>query len=258
MSHRIREQVLARYRSGTALTDAGVAMQIAPHSLTLFDYECLNRLARAEKAASTIETGLCLGFSALALLEAGCAIDDHVHVAIDPFESSIWGNAGIRAVREAGLDNRFEFFDEPSQLVLPSLLREGRGFDMAFIDGNHRFEHAFIDLYYLSRLVRPGGLIVVDDVDMAPVGLAVSYFLTNMGCRSVLMAPDTEALVDTTGLKPVVEGSRLTALRLPAPPSIGTWEEFAPFGASDEVSGRRAMRILVDAVIRRAPRWRRA
>lgn len=229
-------------------------MQIAPQSLTLSDYECLNRLARAEKATRTIETGLCLGFSALAFLEAGCAIDDHVHVAIDPFESSVWGNAGIRAVREAGLSNRFEFFEEPSQLVLPSLLRDGRGFDMGFIDGNHRFEHAFIDLYYLSRLVRPGGLIVVDDADMAPVGLAVSYFLTNMGCRSVLMDPGTGDLVDSTGLRPVVGGSRLTALRLPAPPSIGTWDEFTPFTANEKVSGRRAMRMLVDAAIRRLRR----
>jgi hypothetical protein len=33
-----------------------------------------------------------------------------------------------------------EFYAEESLVVLPRLLTEGREFDLAFIDGNHRFE----------------------------------------------------------------------------------------------------------------------
>ena len=32
-----------------------------------------------------------------------------------------------------------------------------------FVAGSHRFHEVFVDLYFLRRLVRPGGLIVPDD-----------------------------------------------------------------------------------------------
>lgn len=39
-----------------------------------------------------------------------------------------------------------EFHAEESQIVLPRLLAEARRFDLAFVDGNHRFEGVFLDL----------------------------------------------------------------------------------------------------------------
>ncbi len=37
--------------------------------------------------------------------------------------------------------------------MLPRLLAEGRGFDLAFLDGNHRFEGVFLDLVYSGRVL---------------------------------------------------------------------------------------------------------
>jgi len=31
------------------------------------------------------------------------------------------------------------------------------------VDGNHRFDAVFVDLYYLGRLLRPGGVMFLDD-----------------------------------------------------------------------------------------------
>ena len=212
-------------------------------------------MALTESSVRTIETGLCLGFSTLALLEAGCGTDGHCHVAMDPFESSIWRNAGLRAVQDSGLAARFEFFEEESQLVLPFLLRQGREFDLGFVDGNHRFEHTFLDLFYLARLVRPGGLIVVDDTDWPGVRLAVEYFLTNMDCRAVVFDPDTGTWAETHEIVPIIDGSRLTGLRLPAARSEGRWDDFEPFALPlSQVPGRQALKFVTRGLINRAKR----
>ena len=40
---------------------------------------------------------------------------------------------------------------------------------LAFVDGDHRFEGVFLDLYFMTRLVTPGALVVVDDMWMPAV-----------------------------------------------------------------------------------------
>jgi predicted O-methyltransferase YrrM len=64
--------------------------------------------------------------------------------------------------------------------VLPRLLDEGHTFDLAFVDGNHRFDGVFLDLVYLGRLVRPGGIVFVDDLQLRSVARAVSFCVTNL------------------------------------------------------------------------------
>jgi hypothetical protein len=36
--------------------------------------------------------------------------------------------------------------------------------DLAFVDDSHFFEHAVLDIYYLTKLVKAGGLVLVDDL----------------------------------------------------------------------------------------------
>lgn len=74
-----------------------------------------------------------------------------------------------------------EHHAEQSQLVLPRLCGEGQRFDLAFVDGNHRFDAVFVDLFYLGRLVRPGGIILLDDYHLPGIARAASFFLANLG-----------------------------------------------------------------------------
>jgi hypothetical protein len=62
-------------------------------------------------------------------------------------------------------------------------LRSGgsAGFDLAVVDGNHRFDAVFVDLYYLGRLLRPGGIVFLDDYHLPGIARAVSFFVTNLG-----------------------------------------------------------------------------
>lgn len=102
---------------------------------------------------------------------------------------------------------------ERSQLVLPRLVSEGFVADAAFVDGSHIFHNVFFDLYFLRELVRPDGLIVLDDCQWSSVATAVRYFEVNTGWRSQVISQPT----------------RLRAFRVPDPPVEPSFESFKPF-----------------------------
>jgi predicted O-methyltransferase YrrM len=223
--------IQAAYSRGAVPANDGHPLPLAPHSLDEQGGEALRDLAVAEGAQRTIEVGLALGMSALFMCEAVLQRAGR-HVAIDPFQQESWKGAGLRTLREAGVEQIVEVIEEESQLVLPRLLAEGRRFDFAFIDGDHRFEGVFVDLYFMTRLIEPGRLVVVDDMWMPSVRTAVAYVERNLG---VTLEPD--ALPNgfrwrRHPLKRGVPGGRgdMAALRLPSEPAKPGWDAFvAPY-----------------------------
>ena len=102
------------------------------------------------------------------------------HVAIDPNQAG-FSNIALQLVDEAGLRDHLEFYEEPSEMVLPRLLADRRRFDFAFVDGNHRFDWVFVDLIYLGRLLRGGAVIFLDDYQLSSIGKAVAFCVRNLG-----------------------------------------------------------------------------
>lgn len=166
----------------------------------------------AEGARSVIEVGLAYGVSALAIGEALLHREGETtaHVVIDPFQES-FGNAGWEAITAAGLAATTRLMAEPSSLALARLVLEGFSADAAFVDGSHRFHEVFVDLYFLRKLVRPGGLVVLDDAEWPSVGTALSYYDVNLGWT------------------PEAIGGRLVARRIPADATEPPFTEFRSF-----------------------------
>jgi hypothetical protein len=120
--------------------------------------------------------------------------------------------------------------EEESQLALPRLVAEGREFDFAFIDGDHRFEGVFVDVYFMTRLVKPGGLIVIDDTWLPSVRTVVAYVEKNL--RATL-EPDTLPNGFRWRRRPLRRGvpsgtGDMAVLRLPHEPPEARWDEFVP------------------------------
>ncbi len=138
-----------------------------------------------ERAVATIEVGLAFGISALRICEGLIASGnpDARHVVVDPFQAQSFSNRGLQALDEAGVISLVEFHAETSQIALPAFLQEGRRFDFGFVDGNHPFDSVFVDLFYLSRLLRRGAAIFLDDYDLPGIRRAVSFYVTNLGWR---------------------------------------------------------------------------
>ena len=142
----------------------------------------LRKWVAREDASRTIEIGLGYGFSALHLCEGllSNGRPDARHVVLDPSQATRFADCGLQVLEEAGISSLVEHHAEISEIALPQFLKEGRRFDLGFIDGNHRFDGVFLDLFYLGRMVRRGGIIMLDDYDYPGIERAVSFFLTNL------------------------------------------------------------------------------
>jgi predicted O-methyltransferase YrrM len=177
--HEVIERLL---RDGTVTSRCGTAHTVFPVAVNAAEGEALERLVTREGAEQTVEIGLGYAVSTLficaGLLAKG---GEPRHVALDPHQPTRFESCGLQLLEEAGLTELVEHHAEESQTALPRFLSEGRTFDLAFVDGNHRFDGVFLDLIYLGRLVRPGGIVFLDDHQLPAVARAASFCLRNLG-----------------------------------------------------------------------------
>ena len=163
-------------------------------AITPGEGEALRSWVLREGAVRTVEVGLAYAVSALYICD-GLVLGDNLsarHVVLDPFQATRFACCGLQALEEAGVRPLVEHHDEISQIVLPEFLKEQRGFDFAFVDGNHRFDSVFLDLFYLGRLVKKGGIIALDDYNLPGVERAVSFFLANLGWTVEETSPEED------------------------------------------------------------------
>jgi predicted O-methyltransferase YrrM len=181
----VRRIIERLVRDGTAVARSdGTLHNLFPVAVSAAEGEALRGWVLREGATQTIEIGLGYGIAALHVCEGllGNASEATArHVAIDPYQARRFSDCGLQFLDEAGVAELVEHHAAESQLALPRLLGEGRSFDFAFVDGNHRFDGVFVDLYYLGRLVLPGGIIFLDDYQLPGVARAASFFVSNLG-----------------------------------------------------------------------------
>jgi predicted O-methyltransferase YrrM len=225
----------ALYAQGFVLGGGGEEIPVHPAGVPRTTAEGLRDLVQSERPAATLEVGLGLGLSTLAICAGRPASHaaESAHLCIDPFQELYWHCAGVRALTEAGVRSVVDVLEEESQLALPRLLEEGRRFDFAFVDGDHRFESVFVDLYYADRLLEPGRVVVVDDCWMPAIRSAVSYLRTNLG-YSFLPFEDLPAAFKRTRPRNPLKWRRhrlegVAVLRKPLDPPPRRWDSFVPF-----------------------------
>lgn len=229
LSKKIEGTLSAAYARGTVEGDGGKMLPTFPSGMSKEPGAALARLVKEERATTTLETGMALGLSTLWMLGAACAVAAEngagtlpKHTAIDPYQKTDWKSAGLRLVEAAGATELVTHVAEDSTLALPRLVAEGAAFDLVFVDGGHLYELAFCDILFGLRLVRPGGLVVVDDVWMPSVTTAVNYFTSNG-----LLARETRPRAADA---PELDATkRFALLRVPTVPVQRNWDHFAAF-----------------------------
>lgn len=186
----VRERLISE---GTVVARAdGRNRQVFPVAISESEGLALRDWVRREGAVRTIETGLGFAVSTLFIFEGLLANGPQVrHVASDPYQltglpmhSTTYVGVGLQILEDAGVRDLVEFYEEESQITLPRLLAEGREFDLAFLDGNHRFEGVLLDLVYSGRLLKESGVVFVDDVQLPAVVRAVNFCLKNLDWTS--------------------------------------------------------------------------
>jgi cephalosporin hydroxylase len=128
--------------------------------------KAIEQLMKRYSPRCTLEVGMAFGGSAVVFAAMHRSSDPagrHVHIAIDPYQSSLWDSVGRLKLEEAHLIDFVEVIEEKSSVVLPRLMAAGRQFGMIYIDGSHLFEDVFIDAYFCVRLLETGGYLLFDD-----------------------------------------------------------------------------------------------
>lgn len=154
LRHSLREpETLARLRAETA-AHPQVNMQIAPEQ-----GQFMQMLVRLTDARRAIEVGVFTGYSSLAVALA--MADDGYLLACDVSEE--YTAIARRHWQAAGVAHKIELVLAPARETLDARLAAGEAgtYDFAFIDAD---KTGYLGYYErLMRLIRPGGLIVVDN-----------------------------------------------------------------------------------------------
>ena len=159
-------------------------------SLRLWEAKELQRLARGSAIQETLEIGLALGASAVAIAEAleskGAMAR---HVALDPYQAN-YGQVGLRELERLGLSHRVDFLPIFSHDFLYRCSKEGRFFDLIFNDGAHAIGSKVADTFLADRCLNPGGFMVFHDAFMFSVAASVRYLIKERGYQIIQLSPD--------------------------------------------------------------------
>lgn len=196
----------------------------------------LRMLFLALRPERTLEVGMCFGGSAL--LFTASHHDLHrqsarQHLALDPYQSTVWDDAGLLAVERAGLSGYLDFRPTFSSVELPRLLSERSSFDLVYIDGSHLFEDVFVDFYYVSRLLSEDGVVAFDDSTNPHVRKLLRFVRCNLSSAFAEMDLTPYRGEGGKSLKyrmaRFVGKTQLTAFRRIGPPSREWDAEFTDF-----------------------------
>lgn len=145
----------------------------------------INQIMRRFSVAKSLEVGFGYGFSTIWALDALQEKQNAHHIAIDPFERSVWGGVGLTQAKRIELGDKFEWIEDYSIHVLSAYIREKRRFDFIFIDGNHRFDDVIVDFYLADQVIDAGGIIALDDMWMPSIQTAAAFILANRAYRII-------------------------------------------------------------------------
>lgn len=138
--------------------------------------------------SKTIEIGCAFGLSSLFICEGIFGREGSEHTIIDPFQTTSWKSVGIQNLKNAGVEN-FKLIEKVSEIALPHLLENKESFDFALIDGWHTFDHTLVDFFYLEKLIRPGGIIGIDDIQLPGINKVVRYLLNYPNLELIQTVP---------------------------------------------------------------------
>ena len=127
----------------------------------------------------SIEVGISYGFSTVFLL---AALEKNGHgklLGIDPGTDAGVQGVGATHAKTLGMENRFEWIHERSDVALPRLVAGGMRAQLMFIDGMHTFDAALCDFTLAAQLCDEDGYVLLDDMWMPALRRVASFVEKN-------------------------------------------------------------------------------
>ena len=144
----------------SALREATTKLEWARMQISPDQGQFMALLVKLINARRAIEVGTFTGYSALVVAQA--MPEDAVVVACDISEE--WTSIGRRYWQQAGVEDKIDLRLAPAAETLSQLIEDGQSatYDFVFIDADKENQLSYYEL--CLQLVRPGGLITIDNV----------------------------------------------------------------------------------------------
>jgi predicted O-methyltransferase YrrM len=155
------------YRTGQVMTAAG---RVPALSIVVREFaEALYGVIRRESPELVLEVGMAYGVTTAAIAHALRDNGRGRVISVDPYQTTQWQSGGLTTLDLTGLSDLHELREEPDFVALPALLKEGRTFGVAYIDGLHNLEYALLDFFYVDRMLAVSGVVGFNDCDWPTV-----------------------------------------------------------------------------------------
>jgi predicted O-methyltransferase YrrM len=142
----------------------------------------LYALSRLLSPANILEIGSYFGNTSRVLAESVADAGAGSLVTIDPFGGERLPGIIAAWPRPQSAVTTFHPLNSMSYFASLEVVRTPTGknapFNLIFVDGHHSYEYALFDILSSALYLRPGGAIVVDNVEQAGPAMAIASFLS--------------------------------------------------------------------------------
>jgi predicted O-methyltransferase YrrM len=181
-------------------TKDGEYRRLTSHTRQAEHDEIRKRLVET-KAKNTLEVGLAYGTSALVFAEYHQRAKNTgvCHTAIDPNQfgsgEGHWEGIGVQNLKRVGFirGRNWRLVEKSSVDALPDLAKKLK-VDVALIDGYHLFDYTLLDVFYCLKMLKVGGVLIVDDKKMRAIK-AVAQYVMRAYKNVAEICPDCQSLL---------------------------------------------------------------
>jgi predicted O-methyltransferase YrrM len=190
----------ATVKYASVFTKDGEYRRLTSHTRQAEHDEIRKRLVET-KAKNTLEVGLAYGTSALVFAEYHQRAKNTgvCHTAIDPNQygsgEGHWEGIGVQNLKRVKFirGRNWRLVEKSSVDALPDLAKKLK-VDVALIDGYHLFDYTLLDVFYCLKMLRVGGVLVVDDKKMRAIK-AVAQYVMRAYKNVAEICPDCQSLL---------------------------------------------------------------
>jgi predicted O-methyltransferase YrrM len=190
----------ATLKYASVFTKDGEYRRLTSHTRQTEHDEIRKRLLETH-AKNTLEVGLAFGTSGLVFAEYHQRAKNIgvCHTAIDPNQfgsgEGHWEGIGVQNLKRVGFirGRNWRLVEKSSVDALPDLAKKLK-VDVALIDGYHLFDYTLLDVFYCLKMLRVGGVLIVDDKKMRAIK-AVAQYVMRAYKNVAEICPDCQTLL---------------------------------------------------------------
>ena len=170
-------------------------------NINVYEMCFLGILCQKINAKNVLEIGCANGTSGMVLINSIIKNNGGKLTSLDPFQTTQWNNVGKYNVNKIiELNNSdcvviHEIIEDYSTKILDTYVKSNKYFDLIFVDGSHSYVDVVIDIYCSIKILKRGGLLIIDDVLHTGVKLVINDLIYISNIEKVHLSENDHNIV---------------------------------------------------------------